>query len=245
VRQLSASTLLSLWERAAGHHPIDRALLVLCEVYPERSFEELAGLPVGRRDALLLRFYRSCFGSQLDGIGQCPKCGSHAEFGLRISDLIAQAGCEVEECVEQSYSCTGYDLRFRLPSSLDLAAIVECRDVEDARKLLLRRCVLGVVSKGSTVEVEDLPEGVIEPLTAEMLDLDPLAELQLDLSCPSCDEGWQMILDVVCFLWERIEAEAKRLLREVHVLARAYAWSESDILQMSARRRRLYSEMVT
>ena len=41
-----------------------------------------------------------------------------------------------------------------------------------------------------------------------------------------------------------LATQAKRLLREVHFLARAYGWREADILAMSARRRQAYLEMV-
>jgi hypothetical protein len=39
-------------------------------------------------------------------------------------------------------------------------------------------------------------------------------------------------------------ARARRLLIEVHSLASAYGWSETDILSMSEPRRALYLEMV-
>ena len=38
---------------------------------------------------------------------------------------------------------------------------------------------------------------------------------------------------------------AKRLLGEVHQLARAYGWPEATILAMSSRRRHFYLELVS
>ena len=40
-----------------------------------------------------------------------------------------------------------------------------------------------------------------------------------------------------------VEAEAMRLLRDVHVLARQYGWREADIIAMSPLRRQMYVEM--
>jgi len=54
-----------------------------------------------------------------------------------------------------------------------------------------------------------------------------------------------VMFDIVSFFWSEICVQAKRLLREVHILARAYGWREADILSMSAARRQLYLEMVT
>jgi hypothetical protein len=48
----------------------------------------------------------------------------------------------------------------------------------------------------------------------------------------------------VTFFWKEIAAHAKRLLREVHILAAAYKWREADILAMNPNRRQYYLEMV-
>jgi hypothetical protein len=54
-----------------------------------------------------------------------------------------------------------------------------------------------------------------------------------------------VLFDIVSFFWTELSAQAKRLLREVHTLARGYGWREADILAMSARRRQLYLDLVT
>jgi hypothetical protein len=41
-----------------------------------------------------------------------------------------------------------------------------------------------------------------------------------------------------------VAARAQRLLMEVHLLARAYSWRESDILAMSPARRNAYLQQV-
>jgi hypothetical protein len=53
-----------------------------------------------------------------------------------------------------------------------------------------------------------------------------------------------MMFDIVSFLWTEIAAEAKRLLREVHILASAYGWREADIFSLSPLRRQFYLEAV-
>jgi hypothetical protein len=226
-------------------HPVDQALLVLGEAYPDRSSRELAELSPGKRDTLLLEVYKRTFGARLDGVGRCPSCREDVEFTLTASDLLAQAAPDGKERTDGIHVCDGYEVSFRLPTSLDLAAVAGCRDADEARRRLLQRCVRGAVEDGAAVDTGSLPESVVRSLAGAMLDLDPMAELQLDLSCPVCGQQWRMLLEIVSFLWERIDAEAKRLLQEVHVLARAHAWSEAEILRMSECRRRLYLEMVT
>lgn len=77
-----------------------------------------------------------------------------------------------------------------------------------------------------------------------MLECDPQAEVLLQLTCPSCQREWMITFDIVSFLWIEIHAHAKRLLQEVHTVARAYGWHEADILALSPVRRQFYLEMV-
>jgi hypothetical protein len=62
--------------------------------------------------------------------------------------------------------------------------------------------------------------------------------------CPTCETSWQATLDIVEFIWAEIDVRARRLLWEVHTLAAAYGWSESETLLLSPARRALYVEMV-
>lgn len=77
-----------------------------------------------------------------------------------------------------------------------------------------------------------------------MEELDPQAVVRLKIVCDSCQHQWDEEFEVASFLWGEVDAWAGRLLREVHVLARAYAWREEDILAMSSRRRHCYLEML-
>jgi hypothetical protein len=75
-------------------------------------------------------------------------------------------------------------------------------------------------------------------------EMDPLAVCLLDVRCPECGVYWECELDVAEFVWVEIEAEALRVLRDVHTLASACGWHEADILAMSPLRRRAYLELV-
>lgn len=244
MRPLAARDLLQVWEQAEGQHPIDKALTLLTVACSERTWEELAALSIGQRDALLLSLRELTFGPRLDGFAECPQCREHLECTVNIADLCTAEAMESKE-LEPTLTVEGFEVRFRLPNSLDLAAVAHCDDVTVARDLLVRRCVLQTRQGETEVTVETLPETVIAALAAYMTACDPLSEVQLDLHCPECGHLWLMILDIVSFFWTEIAAQAKRLLHEVHTLARAYGWREADILAMSARRRQLYLEMVT
>jgi hypothetical protein len=84
----------------------------------------------------------------------------------------------------------------------------------------------------------------VERLAERLEECDSLAETLLDLRCPACKDEWQIAFDIASFLHAEVDAQARRLLREVHTLARGYGWHEAEILAMSARRRRDYLELL-
>jgi hypothetical protein len=241
VRRLFAHDLLQIWEAGRDRHPVDRALIVLDAAYPESGWDELADLGVGARDARLLAVRARTFGPTLEGFAACPRCTEGLQFGMAAADLLAPAATE-EHILE--LDAEGVSLRFRLPNSRDLGAAVAREDPAAARALLVRRCVLGATRDGRSVPADDLPDGVVSALARRMGELDPQAEIELDLHCPACDNRWPAHFDIVAFLWSEVVTHAGRLLREVDALARAYGWREADILSMSPGRRRSYIELV-
>jgi hypothetical protein len=240
---LSARDLLKVWEAGEHRHPLDRALTILAAACPELSWDELAALSVGQRDARLLAVREQTSGPRLEGFVECPLCAEELEFGVMVADLRAAEPSTREEAWE--LRIWDLSLRFRLPDSLDLGAAAACPDPAAARGLLARRCVLQASRDGKAVAPEELPASVVSTLGEQMVEHDPQAEVLLDLRCPVCEHRWEALFDVASFLWEELAAQAERLLREVHALAGAYGWSETEILGLNARRRRYYLEMAT
>ena len=55
---------------------------------------------------------------------------------------------------------------------------------------------------------------------------------------------WELLFDIAEFFWTEISAQAQRLLREIDALARAYGWTEHEILSLPAQRRQTYLELI-
>jgi hypothetical protein len=98
-------------------------------------------------------------------------------------------------------------------------------------------CIGGAELSGATDEM-------VENVGTALATADPLAEMRVALNCPACDHAWDDCIDVASFIWAELDAHARRLLWEVHALASAYGWSESETLSLSAARRAKYLEMV-
>ena len=242
MRALTASNLLSVWERASRQPPVERALLLLGAACPERTAEELAQLPIGQRDSLLVALRESTFGSQLVSRLLCQKCGERLELALKISDI--RVVRETENAAALTVNADGFEVLFRLPNSDDIRAVTVAVEADDdGEQILLRRCVLRVTKDDVEQSVDQLPRTMIDLVSADMAEADPQC-IPLSLACAACSHESQVGFDIVSYFWTELNAWANRILREVHLLASRYGWRESDILAMSPWRRQCYLEMV-
>ena len=251
MRSITAAELLNVWEDGDSYTSTRRALLLLAAMYPGARQDELASLSVGRRDAELLRLREALWGRRMAAIAGFPACRERMELTLDIRDLLAMAGgadgTEVgETSLAGEISLTHGDCSvvFRIPTTEDVIAAEDAEDVDAGRSLILQRCLLSVKQAGAPVNILQLPAEVVTGIAESMAQADPLADIQLKIDCPSCQHRWRAAFDIVSFLWTEIEAWARRILFEVHTLARAYGWREAEILALSATRRQFYLEMV-
>jgi hypothetical protein len=232
MRTLSDSAMLELWERATPLDPLDRGLMVLAAAFPEAAGNSPADWPLGRRNSALAECHWVMFGPRLDAWIACPQCSEQLEFQVDVRPLIGgeqrPAGPRVES----------HGRSFRLPTTRDLARAAAERDPAVAARRLLASCCLDADG------TEHWPEKDLEEIGECLAAADPLAETRLAFRCPSCAAEWKDALDIVEFLWAALDAKAKRLLREVHTLAAAYGWTESEVLHLGAARRSSYLRMV-
>ncbi len=240
MRAPSAAELLAAWEQALGQPPLARPLALLSSVTGEGQ-ERLALLGVGERDARLLSLRELTFGPRLLSVADCPACGERLEMSFEVAELRA-----APSPVQETYALTldGHEVLFRLPNTLDLAALAPGADEGAARRRLLERCLLSARRGDDEVAAADLPPEVLEAVAERMGEADPQGDVQLALACPACGHVWQEPFDIGQFLWAEVHAWATRVLGEVHKLARAYGWRESDILALSPVRRQFYLDMI-
>ncbi len=241
MRPLSTSQLLSLWEQGLGQPLAQWALLVLAAACPETPAEHLAELSIGDRDGRILTLREWAFGPNLTCLAACPACNEKLELNFQTANIRALPPPEPSELM---LAHNGYQVRFRLPNSVDVTAVTGDHDPSENRRLLFQRCLLDVRRKGKAVAADTLPTAVVEAVIAQMAAADPQADVQLALDCPHCTHHWLAPFDIVAFFWAEINTWAYRVLHEVHLLAAAYGWSEADILALTPWRRRFYLEMV-
>ena len=238
MRPLSAAQLLDAWERGLSEPSCRRVFPVLAAAYLDCPVDELAALSIGERDRRLLTLRESTFGSRLASIAHCGQCGEVLEWEIETTHLLVEKPAQLSG--DLSVDVENFHVRFRLPNSLDLASIGTCTDASSARLKLLESCIASAQHNGEEVSPGALPVSVTNEIVKRMAEADPQADLEFELSCPACGEQWQAQFDIESFFWSEIGAWAQRILLEVHRLARAYGWSETEILNLSPWRRQFY-----
>ncbi len=225
MRALSGERMLTAWERGRELREPWRALALLETAGVERDGEAAARgplmeLPLGERNGLLLDVRVLTFGRRLEGFAVCSACGAELEFAIDAGALRLPA------------ATTAAEASGRAANSADLAAATEAADADEARAVLLERTL------GVDVRAMDAAErGMWEEAFAR---LNAAAETECVLRCEACGAREFADFDIAGFLWREVAQGARRLLAEVHRLARAYGWSERAVLRMSAARRNAY-----
>jgi hypothetical protein len=242
----SAARLLAAWEDGTARSPARRALLLLAAAHPELAPSTLGSLPVGRRDARLLQLRARLFGPRLDSTASCPACGELLEFSLPIEQILPPDSAQIalEPSPPIRVEIEDHHLEARPPTADDLAALESLPDTTQAELELLRRCLLSARIAEAELDPTRLPPPVLAALSTRLSEADPLADLRLGLSCPSCRHTWSATFDISSYLWRELDVWARRLLHEIHTLAQTYGWTEDTILALSPARRRHYLELI-
>lgn len=229
MRALAATAILDVWEQSEGRRPWATALLALAAADLElgSDLDAAADLPIGERDRRLLRLRAATCGPRLGARATCPACGEEVELDLDTDDLLAAPTDPAALRLDSG----GVAVELRLPTSRDLAHAAAAPDPAAA---LARACVVA-------------PEGLdlaawAPAIEAALAAADPHAEIAVDLACPACHAEWSEVLDVCDYFTRELDVLAARLLDEVDRLARAYGWTEAEVLALGPRRRRHYLE---
>jgi hypothetical protein len=242
MRALRSSEILEVWEAGRERSPLDRALLFLAAARPDRTLEELERLSIARRDAELLELRERTFGPRLAVFAACERCGARADLECSTRELRADGAPSADEF---RFEADGWSVRYRIPTSLDLAEALALGDPEAASRTLFGACVLEVSRGDGPRKPDSLPPELKGRIEEAMAESGQAAETVFRFLCPACGSPGRVVLDVASVFWEELSAQARRLLLEVHVLASAYGWSEAEILSLSPVRRQAYLESVS
>jgi hypothetical protein len=197
--------------------------------------------PLTEIDRALLELHLERHGDRLGAFVICPECEERLELALSISALLASFRSSARP--PQRLSTGAWELELRRPTLADLRRAAAAPEQARGAEELGRACVVSARRGGRTVRVDRLPRRVITAVEDRLTELDPAGE-PVELTCPSCTLQWSESLEITELVVNELESDARSLLAEVHALASAYGWSESEIVALPASRRREYVSMV-
>lgn len=233
--------LLALWE-AVLEQPAEARAEALLRAWPD-SGEPAPTL--GERNARLIELHACLFGREIELLSHCPACQAVAQFSADCQALSARMRPGLATAPPHRLQAHGHTVEFRLPGSADIAQACAPQGEHNFMQRLLGCCVLACTHEGQSIALARLPESVLDALSQEMEALDPGASVSFALDCPQCAARWQAPLDVGEMLWRKVRAAAERVLLDIDALARAYGWTEREVLRLSPLRRAAYLQMVT
>jgi hypothetical protein len=206
---------------------------------------DVARLSIREVDQRLLSLRETLFGGSVSTVVDCPLCGTKLEACFESAQILPTTLAPERALEEQTEMTVGaFKVRCRPVNASDMLALEGIVDPIVARQRVLDRCVLTAWREDKPVATHDLsPEDqdvLVEAITGEQV-----APAEVTLACVECRRSSQFAFDIAAFLWTELDAWARRMLTEVHLLARAYGWSEATILSLSADRRATYLSMVS
>jgi hypothetical protein len=231
-----AEALLTAWEHGLAYAPHARGDAML------RQLESAAASPtLGIRNRKLIAVHERLFGDDLDLTSRCASCGATVQFSTRCRLLVGDDESS-DPPLTAVLDAAPYLVAFRLPDQADVAIAAAGTEETFARELM-HRCIIRSTCNGAAVAAADLPDLVLDAVSRRMQALDPLAVVSFSLECPDCAMQWDAPLDVDHLLWTKVQAAAERLLLDVDVLARAYGWTEEQVLALRPARRAAYLQL--
>jgi hypothetical protein len=240
MQALAGEAILTAWEQSQALPEEEAALAVLALALDENT-HDLATLPLGERNALLLELRAATLGRRMDVFAVCPQCGEQMEFSVDPLELTQALRIPPRAIVEASIAFS-----MRPANTLDFLATRAAKDEEQAKSILLARTLVAgqPATASSEAWLVSQPPSRLAEWKARFEEMNAAAEIRFHLTCVACANAWHMNLDIANFLLREIAIAARGLMTEIHELASAYGWTERSIAAMSARRRAAYLERI-
>lgn len=236
-----AQQVLEIMDEACALPAALRPLVLLSLLDPQSDWRSRTGWTLGAINRGLADCHRRWLGRpDVAWNTDCPHCGATLALTLPLQafpeEPSSAADCEL--------LIGPLHARLRPPRVSDLIEAGRSGSLHGARIGLLEACVDSLLIEGRPAVITELSDELIEAVGERLLALDSFAELRVDSVCPACGLACRCELDLGQTLWTELRSRASNLIDDVHRLARAYGWSEAEILTLSDTRRARYLERV-
>lgn len=166
---------------------------------------------------------------------ECHRCGMDYDFQLAL-DQVPRGSAGPGYPVVEVVTSLG-PRRFEAPNGGHEEALAQASPADDPRRALV--ALLGL-AETAFADAEAFTETDLAAIEAALDDCTPDIGDRISAICPSCQAATEALIDPLSFAFPR----AADLLREAHLIARAYGWREGTILALPSHRRRTYARLI-
>ena len=164
----------------------------------------------------------------------CRTCGEGFDIQVQQSALpVKSAG---EGYPRATVKLRGQEIRLRVPTGADQAAIAEFEEPMSVETALLARLIEGA----PTFSLDGLAPEEFEGLEAAIEEVAPEVGTEALAHCPACEAENRVAVDPYLCL----SAASGEILADIHALASSYHWSEAAILALPRHRRKRYLRQI-
>jgi hypothetical protein len=203
--------------------------------------DEVASMLVHDRDLALVALRRLTYGDRLDVELACTTCEARHDVTIDLDRLVRPDEPPASVTVEMF----GHRVVARLPTAGDQVHVVDAAG--DKRAHLLGCVVRSIDDRSGPFTIDDV-QALAPALRAELEQAIEAALPDIDLvlitTCPACEAAIEAPVQLAQIVLAELQERSRHLLREIHVIARAYHWSEREILDLAVSRRRAYLALI-
>ena len=208
-------------------------------------------LTISTRIECLLTVACGAQGAGLPVVLRCPETGCREPLELELlAEEIAGLRMQMNAVELIAVACGDARLYLRRPTGRDQLAWLDARfaDEETATRTMLRSLLdedaAAVAAYGQTSEAVLARAECVRVLNDALEEHDPLVSFKMIVGCPYCNVEHAHEVDLAELALERLRQQQRRLVADIHLLARHYHWSEAQIFAVPHWRRALYLNII-
>jgi hypothetical protein len=206
-----------------GPGPATRLLALLSRL---DAVAEPRALPLAAWEGALLDLRAALFGPRVEARVDCAACGAGAMLAFDTPALPREAPVVPLAPLPLHPLCAG-DL-----ADLEAAGLAG----EGGLAFLLARAARCATTEAEAVLIGSEAAAIVTALETLAGGLG----IELATACPACGAAISAPFDIAAFLDAEVQAQAARVLDEVHLIASTYHWAEDAILTLPVERRQAY-----
>ncbi|HSI71291.1 MAG TPA: hypothetical protein VK941_13730 [Gillisia sp.] len=231
---MKEQTILNAWDLCQEASYWNKGLILASLYLPEFKESEVAQWSIEKRDIVLLHLRKVLFGNKFTNVCSCPECGEMLEWEFFYESLDLPALDDVPDNISISLKSSERSPKLRLPTTVDM--LTENED------LVIQNCLHWPAD--TKLFTGDKANALRSRIFKKFDEVCVFSNLSFQLTCVNCSTRWESLFDILSYLWKEIDLWAQNFLNHVFILAKAFGWTEEEILNLSPNRRNHYLKLL-